>query len=42
MKRSHVAHRHLISVSDYLEGEQLSEIRHEYIDGQVYAMGGGE
>jgi len=30
-----------ISVSDYLEGEQLSEIRHEYIGGRVYAMSGG-
>ncbi|MBV5305686.1 MAG: Uma2 family endonuclease [Desulfobulbaceae bacterium] len=29
-----------ISVTEYLEGEQLSEIRHEFIDGQVYAMGG--
>jgi Uma2 family endonuclease len=27
-------------VSDYLAGEPLSEIRHEYIGGQVYAMGG--
>jgi len=30
----------LISVEDYFAGEQLSDIRHEYIDGQVYAMGG--
>ena len=29
-----------ISVDEYLSGEQLSEIRHEYIDGQVYAMSG--
>lgn len=29
-----------ISVEEYLDGEQHSEIRHEYIDGQVYAMGG--
>ncbi len=29
-----------ISVEEYLEGEQRSEIRHEYIDGQVYAMSG--
>lgn len=29
-----------ISVEEYLAGEQHSEIRHEYIDGQVYAMGG--
>lgn len=30
-----------ISVDDYIEGEQRSEIRHEYIGGQVYAMSGG-
>ncbi len=29
-----------ISVEDYLDGELRSEVRHEYIDGQVYAMGG--
>jgi len=30
-----------ISVDEYIAGEQLSEIRHEYIGGQVYAMAGG-
>jgi len=39
MNRFH-AHKCCISVAEYLEGEQLSEIRHEFIDGQVYAMGG--
>lgn len=29
-----------ISVEDYLEGEKVSEIRHEYLDGDVYAMSG--
>lgn len=29
-----------ISVEEYLEGEQLSDIRHEYIAGQVFAMVG--
>ena len=29
-----------ISVEDYLKGELLSEIKHEYIDGYVYAMAG--
>lgn len=29
-----------ISVKDYLEGEKISEIKHEYIDGEVYAMAG--
>lgn len=30
-----------ISVDEYIEGEQLSEVRHEYIGGRVYAMSGG-
>lgn len=30
-----------ISREDYLQGEDASEIRHEYIAGQVYAMSGG-
>ncbi|MBE9036677.1 Uma2 family endonuclease [aff. Roholtiella sp. LEGE 12411] len=29
-----------ISPKEYLEGEKFSEIKHEYIDGQVYAMAG--
>lgn len=29
-----------ISVEDYLEGEQISQIKHEYIKGEVYAMAG--
>ena len=29
-----------ISIEEYLAGEQHSEVRHEYIDGQVYAMTG--
>ncbi len=29
-----------LSVEDYLEGEPLSEVRHEYIGGVVYAMAG--
>ena len=29
-----------ISVEEYLEGETLSEVRHEYIGGLVYAMAG--
>jgi len=31
----------LISIDEYIEGEQKSEVRHEYIGGQVYAMSGG-
>jgi Uma2 family endonuclease len=30
-----------ISIQEYLDGEQVSDIRHEYIDGEVYAMSGG-
>jgi Uma2 family endonuclease len=29
-----------LSVEDYLSGEEASEIRHEYIEGMVYAMAG--
>ena len=29
-----------ITVEEYLEGEKISEIRHEYVAGQVYAMAG--
>ena len=29
-----------ISVADYLESEKISQIKHEYIDGEVYAMAG--
>jgi Uma2 family endonuclease len=30
----------LLTISEYLEGEELSQIKHEYLDGQVYAMSG--
>jgi Uma2 family endonuclease len=29
-----------ISVEEYLEGEQVGDVKHEYIAGQVYAMAG--
>ena len=29
-----------ISVEDYLEGEKVSPIKHEYIEGEVYSMAG--
>lgn len=29
-----------ISIEEYLDGEELSEIRYEYINGEVYAMAG--
>lgn len=30
-----------ITVEEYIQGEQMSEVRHEYIGGQVYGMSGG-
>jgi Uma2 family endonuclease len=32
--------RHFITVEEYLTGELTSEVKHEYIDGEVYAMAG--
>lgn len=29
-----------ISETEYLEGELISEVKHEYIDGSVYALAG--
>ena len=29
-----------ISVEEYLKGEKISPVRHEYIEGEVYAMAG--
>ena len=29
-----------ISVEDYLDGEKISPVRHEYVEGEVYAMAG--
>ncbi len=29
-----------LAVEEYLAGEQTSEIKHEYLDGQIYAMAG--
>lgn len=31
---------HYVTEADYLEGEKISEIKHEYINGEVYAMAG--
>lgn len=30
-----------ITPSEYLEGEKISDVKHEYVDGNVYAMAGG-
>jgi Uma2 family endonuclease len=35
-----VTHKHPISIARYLAEEERSNIRHEYVDGQVYAMTG--
>ena len=32
---------HIFSVAEYLEAECKSEIRHEYLGGQIFAMAGG-
>lgn len=29
-----------LSVEDYLEGEKISSVKHEYVDGEVFAMAG--
>lgn len=36
-----VISNHWISRDEYLEGELASEIRHEFVAGNVYAMSGG-
>jgi Uma2 family endonuclease len=40
LKEARATSRHLISVDEYLEGELVSPIKHEYLDGVVYAMAG--
>ncbi len=30
-----------ISPAEYLEGEKVTKVRHQYVDGEVYAMAGG-
>ena len=32
---------HIFSVAEYLDAECKSELRHEYLGGQVFAMAGG-
>jgi hypothetical protein len=31
---------HRVSVEEYLAGEQTAEVKHEYVNGEVYAMVG--
>lgn len=33
--------REYLTVEDYLSGEEIAEIKHEYVEGTVYAMAGG-
>ena len=35
------AYLHSLSSTDYLAGERIAEIRHEYVDGHVYGMAAG-
>lgn len=37
---SNLAETPLIEVADYLAGEAVSSIKHEYVDGEVFAMAG--
>ncbi len=37
---SHLAHLQRIEIDEYLEGELSSDVRHEYVAGQVFAMVG--
>ncbi len=37
---ANLAEKNVISEAEYLEGEKIGEIKHEYIDGEVYAMAG--
>lgn len=36
-----LARKLFISPAEYLEGEKMARVRHEYVDGDVYAMAGG-
>src|SRR5690606_23753862 len=35
------APRHRYTLQDYLDVEEMSEVRHEYFGGEIYAMAGG-
>ena len=37
---ANLATNYHLSEAEYLEGEKISEIKHEYIEGEVYAMAG--
>ena len=39
--RTALADKLEISPAAYLAGEKIAELRHEYVDGQVFAMAGG-
>jgi Uma2 family endonuclease len=40
MQAQQIGESSLITVDEYLEGEQHTDIRHEYFDGRVFAMAG--
>jgi len=37
-----LAEKFKVSVEDYLQGELSSDIKHEYINGEIYAMAGAK
>jgi Uma2 family endonuclease len=37
---SAIAYQPLITVEDYLSGESLSQVKHEYVNGEVFSMAG--
>lgn len=40
-RMANAAKQEYLSLAEYLEGEQNTELRYEYVEGQVYAMAGG-
>ncbi len=42
MMNANAARQTKISIEDYLQGELISEIKYEYVNGEVYAMAGAK
>jgi Uma2 family endonuclease len=38
---SHIARHHEYTYAEYLAHEEASNVKHEYLDGEIYAMAGG-
>ncbi len=36
-----IAPRHRYTFEEYLELEEIASVRHEFYDGEIYAMAGG-